>query len=89
MPRPTFATARETRRSATSNNQHPWELCTTMAGGVWGYKPNAKVKTRDETIRLLVSVVGRDGNLLLNVGPRPDGQIDPEQAQVCGMLATG
>ena len=53
-----------------------------MAGGVWGYKPNAKVKTRDETIRLLVSVVGRDGNLLLNVGPRPDGQIDPEQAQV-------
>jgi alpha-L-fucosidase len=64
------------------DNQHPWELCTTMAGGVWGYKPNAKVKTRDETIRLLVSVVGRDGNLLLNVGPRPDGQIDPEQAQV-------
>jgi alpha-L-fucosidase len=64
------------------DNQHPWELCTTMAGGVWGYKPNGKVKTRDETIRLLVSVVGRDGNLLLNVGPRPDGQIDPEQVQV-------
>ena len=50
-----------------------------MCGAI---KPNAKVKTRDETIRLLVSVVGRDGNLLLNVGPRPDGQIDPEQAQV-------
>jgi alpha-L-fucosidase len=26
-------------------------------------------------------VAGRDGNLLLNVGPRPDGQIDPPQAQ--------
>jgi alpha-L-fucosidase len=64
------------------DNQHPWELCTTIAEGAWGYKVNAKVKTRDETIRLLVSAVGRDGNFLLNVGPRPDGQIEPEQARV-------
>jgi alpha-L-fucosidase len=32
-------------------------------------------------VQLLAKVVGRDGNLLLNVGPRPDGQIDPPQAQ--------
>jgi alpha-L-fucosidase len=64
------------------DNQHPWELCTTIAEGAWGYKVNAKVKTRDETVRLLVSAVGRDGNFLLNVGPRPDGQIEPEQARV-------
>jgi alpha-L-fucosidase len=31
-------------------------------------------------IRLLVSAVGRDGNFILNVGPQPDGQIDPVQA---------
>ena len=31
-------------------------------------------------IRLLVSAVGRDGNFILNVGPRPDGQIDPAHA---------
>jgi alpha-L-fucosidase len=62
------------------DNQHPWELCTTLAGA-WGYRPNAKIKSRDEVIRLLVSAVGRDGNLLLNVGPRPDGQIEPAQAQ--------
>ena len=24
------------------DDRRPWELCTTMAGGVWGYKPNAK-----------------------------------------------
>jgi len=63
------------------DDKHPWELCTTLTKGAWGYQPNAKVKSRDEVIRLLVGAVGRDGNLLLNVGPRPDGQIEPEQAQ--------
>jgi alpha-L-fucosidase len=62
------------------DNQHPWELCTTLTTGAWGYQPNAKIKSLDDLIRLLVGAVGRDGNLLLNVGPRPDGQIEPEQA---------
>ena len=31
-------------------------------------------------LRLLANVAGRDGNLLLNVGPGPDGRIDPAQA---------
>jgi len=61
-------------------NQHPWELCTTLTTGAWGYQPNAPIKSLDEVIHLLVGAVGRDGNLLLNVGPRPDGQIDPAQA---------
>jgi len=66
------------------DNRHPWELCTTIADGAWGYRRNAKVKTPDEVIRLLVGAVGRDGNFLLNVGPRPDGQIEPEQVRVLG-----
>jgi alpha-L-fucosidase len=60
------------------DNGHPWELCTTLAGS-WGYSPHSKVKPLADCIRLLVSTVGRDGNLLLNVGPRPDGQIEPDQ----------
>jgi len=62
-------------------SKYPWELCTTITVGAWGYQPHAKVKSRDEILLLLVRAVGRDGNLLLNVGPRPDGQIDPEQAE--------
>jgi alpha-L-fucosidase len=42
--------------------------------------PGAKIKPLDTLIRLLVSAVGRDGNFILNVGPRPDGQIDPAHA---------
>ncbi len=62
------------------DNQRPWELCTTIAGA-WGYEPNKLPKPLSHYIQLLVNVVGRDGNLLLNVGPQPDGQIDPAQAE--------
>jgi alpha-L-fucosidase len=62
------------------DNQHPWELCTTIAGA-WGYQPGMQPKPLEHYIRLLVNVAGRDGNLLLNVGPDPDGRIDPSQAQ--------
>ena len=61
-------------------NKYPWELCTTLTTGAWGYQPNAPIKSLDEVLHLLIGAVGRDGNLLLNVGPRPDGQIDPAQA---------
>jgi alpha-L-fucosidase len=60
------------------DDQHPWELCTTLAGA-WGYQPNQTPKSLKDCIQLLARVAGRDGNLLLNVGPRPDGQIDPPQ----------
>ena len=62
-------------------NRFPWELCTTITDGPWGYDPTAKIKSLDQLIRLFVSAVGRDGNFILNVGPRPDGQIDPPQAE--------
>lgn len=62
-------------------NRYPCELCATLTTGTWGYQPNAKIKSRDDMIRLLVGAVVQDANLLLNVGPRPDGQIEPEQAE--------
>ena len=63
------------------DSEHPWELCTTLASGAWGWKAGAAIKSLRDSVQLLAKVVGRDGNLLLNVGPRPDGQIDPPQAQ--------
>jgi len=60
-----------------------------MAGGVWGYKPNAKVKTRDETIRLLVSVVGRDGTFFSMSVHAPMARSIRSRPRFCGMLATG
>ncbi|MDR3793061.1 MAG: alpha-L-fucosidase [Terracidiphilus sp.] len=63
------------------DNQHPWEICTTITEGAWGYQHNAKVKPLGQLLLILIGAAGRDGNLLLNVGPRPDGQIDQAQAE--------
>lgn len=52
----------------------PLETCETMNGN-WGYtmKDHA-FKSVDEVVRLLVGAAGRGGNLLLNIGPQPDGR---------------
>ena len=63
------------------DNQTPWELCTTIVHGAWGYQAGARVKSLDQLLRLLIGAAGRDGNFLLNVGPRPDGEIDPSQVE--------
>ena len=61
----------------------PWELCTNLSNGAWGWTPTEKdnVMSFDSCIRLLVTVVCQDGNLLLNVGPKPDGEIEQVQVQ--------
>ena len=41
------------------DNKHPWELCTTITEGAWGYQPGAKVKPFKQLIHLLVGAAGR------------------------------
>jgi alpha-L-fucosidase len=58
---------------------HPWEVCKTTTGESWSWAPDEKCMTGAEAIRLLVDVVTKGGNLLLNIGPGPDGRW-PEDA---------
>jgi alpha-L-fucosidase len=53
---------------------YPWETCMTM-GDQWSFKPNDHYKSTHRLIHLLVDVVGKGGNFLLNVGPQPDGTL--------------
>jgi alpha-L-fucosidase len=55
---------------------NPWETCMTM-GNSWSYVPDDKYKSSAEIISLLIKVVSRGGNLLMNIGPGPDGDWDP------------
>lgn len=55
---------------------YPWETCMPMAGS-WSYAQNDKYKTPSQLIHLLVDIVAKGGNFLLNVGPGPDGEWDP------------
>ena len=53
----------------------PLETCQTM-NGMWGYKlVDQNYKSTETLLRLLVSTSGKGANLLLNVGPQPNGEI--------------
>ena len=56
---------------------HPWESCITM-GNSWSYVPGDHYKSSLQIVQLLVKIVSRGGNLLMNIGPGPDGDWDPE-----------
>lgn len=62
------------------NRQRPWETCMTVCRQ-WAWKPNDLMKSRKQCLQTLLQVVGGDGNLLLNVGPMPDGRIEPRQVE--------
>ncbi|MEO8593521.1 MAG: alpha-L-fucosidase [Candidatus Solibacter sp.] len=56
-----------------------WESNLTM-GTEWPYKPtNETYKSGGELISLLIETRAKGGNLLLNVGPKPDGELPIEQ----------
>jgi alpha-L-fucosidase len=55
---------------------YPWETCMTM-GDQWSYKPNDTYKPTRDIIQMLLQIVSRGGNYLLNVGPGPDGDWHP------------
>jgi alpha-L-fucosidase len=61
-------------------NNHPWETCMTIADQ-WAWKPNDNVKSLEQCLQTLVRSAGGDGNLLFNVGPKPDGTIEPLQVE--------
>ena len=51
---------------------YPWESCI-IAGGGWAWVPDPKFMSGREGVQLLVDIVVKGGNLLLNIGPAPDG----------------
>ncbi len=56
----------------------PLEMCETM-NGAWGFNLlDTRYKSTKDLVQLLVRAAGYDANLLLNVGPMPNGKIQPE-----------
>jgi len=65
-----------------AGNLVPWEACITMNNN-WGYHATDKYfKPAEMIIRKLVECVSKDGNLLVNVGPDPRGNIPEESIRI-------
>ena len=60
----------------------PWQTDTSVSNKSWGYIKNDTFKSADFVIDQLIDIVSKNGNLLLNIGPRSDGTIPEEVQQV-------
>lgn len=75
------------QRIGVYDDKTPWETCITL-GTQWAWKPGDDIKTAKQVVEILAQCVGGDGNLLLDVGPMPNGQIEPRQVDVLRELGT-
>ncbi len=62
------------------NMETPWESCFTICQQ-WAWKPNDAMKTLPVCLDIISKTAGGNGNLLLNVGPMPDGRIEARQVK--------
>lgn len=66
---------------------NPWETCVPLSKD-WGYIPNAKFKSANEVIGMMMEIVAKGGSLLLGVGPTPQGLIEPEVVKILEEIGT-
>jgi len=59
----------------------PWESCI-IAGGGWSWVPDAKYKSAREVVQMLVDIVSKGGNLLLDIAPNAQGEWDEDAYQL-------
>src|SRR5690606_36384205 len=63
-----------------------WQTDTAVANNSWGYVKNQDYQAVDDIVDDLIDIVSKNGALLLNIGPRPDGTIpEPEELILLGI----
>jgi alpha-L-fucosidase len=67
-------------RVSAEDEGRGWEACMTFNHTSWGYMPSAEPETHTprDILRMLNTCCAGQGNLLLNIGPAPDGSVPPE-----------
>ena len=65
---------------------HPWQAWVTIDRSQWSYNPTPQLMTAAELVRDMVSIVGSNGNYMINLGPRPDGTFEPGQIALMDTL---
>jgi len=60
----------------------PWQTDTSVSNNSWGYIKDDTFKSPEFIVHQLIDIVSKNGNLLLNIGPRSDGTIPEEVEKV-------
>ena len=66
-----------------------WQTDTSISNACWGYIEHDTFKSPEFLVHQLIDIVSKNGNLLLNFGPRSDGTIPDEVRTRCSKWAHG
>ena len=70
------------RGKSDKSRKFPWQTDTSVGKKSWGYIEGEAQKSPNQIVDDLVDIVSKNGNMLLNIGPRPDGTITEGQQEV-------
>jgi alpha-L-fucosidase len=59
-----------------------WQTCTSVSKNSWGYVTNHDYKDVGDIVDDLIDIVSKNGTMLLNIGPQPDGQIPAKEQEM-------
>ncbi len=79
---PNVATFDVERGALTGISPLYWQTDTAIGKCSWGYRKDNEYKSARQIICDLIDIVSKNGNLLINVGPKPDGTITDEETAV-------
>ena len=79
---PTVGTFDVERGALTEISPVPWQTDTAIGRRSWGYVADNEYKSARQIVCDLVNIVSKNGMLLLNIGPKPDGTITDEETAV-------
>ena len=79
---PTVATFDVERGALSGISPLYWQTDTAIGKCSWGYTKDNRFKSARQVICDLVDIVSKNGNLLINIGPKPDGTITDEETEV-------
>jgi len=79
---PTVATFDVERGALTGISPVPWQTDTAIGKCSWGYRKDNEYKSSRQIICDMIDIVSKNGMLLLNIGPKPDGTFTDEETAV-------
>ena len=79
---PTVATFDVERGALSGISPVYWQTDTAIGKCSWGYRADNEYKSARQVICDLVDIVSKNGNLLINIGPKSDGTITEEETEV-------
>jgi alpha-L-fucosidase len=73
------------RRVAGDISEYPWQ--TDVSIGDWFYRTGQKYLTASQVVQMLVDIVSKNGNLLLNIVQTPEGDLEDDVLQILEGIA--